>query len=51
VNEKINELFKTDYSDLTVPTAAFITFEEEEGQAWALKCTGVRKLLGQKFKF
>ena len=46
-NEKINQLFKDEYTALTVPTSAFITFEEEEGASWALKCKDDRQLLDQ----
>lgn len=34
--EIVNELFK-DFEDLTQPTAAFVTFEEEDGRIIALK--------------
>jgi len=43
-NEKVNEILK-DFDSLTVPTVAFITFEEEDGYLLALGQQGDRQLL------
>lgn len=47
---KINELF-SDFSSLTRPTAAFITFEEEDATIIALNNKSARQVLGQPMKF
>lgn len=49
-NEKINDLFQ-DFDAVTIPSAAFITFQDSQGAALALKCKGERKMFGQPFKF
>ena len=41
---KVNELFQ-DFDALTVPTSAFITFEEEDGKLLALKTTSKKLIL------
>lgn len=49
-DEVVNELFQ-DFDALTVPTSAFITFEEEDGKILALKTNSDKRLLGQSFRF
>ena len=46
----INDLFK-DFESLTRPTAAFITFEEEDARCLALELQSNKKLLDQPIKF
>lgn len=47
---KINELFR-DFTSLTRPTAAFITFEEEDATIIALDQKSKRQVLGLPMKF
>ena len=44
-DEEVNRLFE-DFDKLTVPTSAFITFEEEDGKVLALKNRSTKQLLG-----
>lgn len=46
----VNELFK-DFESLTRPTAAFITFEEEDAKILALSLKGNKSLIGIPMKF
>ena len=48
--EKVNELF-LDFDKLTVPTAAFITFEEEDAKILAENCKSNKDLLGAPMRF
>ena len=49
-DNKINELF-ADFNSLTRPTAAFITFEEEDATNLALNLKTKRQVLGLPIKF
>lgn len=46
----VNSLFD-DFDALTVPTAAFITFEEEDGKILALKTETAKMLVGAPMRF
>lgn len=52
-DEKIEDILKNSYDEVTRPTAAFVVFEEEEGAATALKASGKcgREIMGQPVKF
>ena len=52
--EGINKLINTQFEDLTRPTAAFITFDNDLGKNLATEAAerdGERKLLGRVMKF
>ena len=50
MDAEINDLFR-DFESLTRPTAAFITFEEEDATIIAKKIVTEQKLLDLPFKF
>ena len=49
-DQVVNDLFN-DFDALTVPTAAFVTFEEEDGKVLALKTQTQTNLLGVPMRF
>ena len=49
-DQVVNELFQ-DFDALTVPTSAFITFEEEDGKIIALRNRTEAQLLGKRLRF
>ena len=49
-DQVVNDLF-ADFDALTVPTSAFITFEEEDGKIIALRNRTEAQLLGKPIRF